>query len=343
MPRKALRVDACATDPTLDVRSVGVSPALAAALLGRAGEALDVIEALLATHPVLLVRERPTSPRHVVALRPVIREAVSLHPSRLLHLVDDDGEARPLLVVMPLGDEARAALLARVDDDVPLSNRRGEAVAALGAEASLCLDDLAAPPEKRAILAEAERRAAVVWEEHLVSVITEYERHIKVIDAWHGASEHVSRALFPTLYQRGPSSRPRGRLCALVEAGAVARDHASWLAGMRGFVTRADGALFEVPVRRSLAEGLRAHEFFSTTFAARRTLAERQAQAVRSDALLRQLAQRLAGVRVTEEDCGATTGRRLRRADGGGEFAEFVRRLRGRVPVADVTDPERPR
>jgi hypothetical protein len=332
MPRKALRVDACATDPTLDVRSVGVSPALAAALLGRAGEALDVIEALLATHPVLLVRERPTSPRHVVALRPVIREAVSLHPSRLLHLVDDDGEVQPLLVVMPLRDEARAALLARVDHDVPLSNRRGEAVAALGAEASLCLDDLAAPPEKRAIVAEAERRAAAVHDRYLEGVLLDRERHRSLIYLWADASNNIGRTLSERV-------GPHGRLRALRQAGVVSPHHALILVGMRGVCARPDGSYCELPIRRSLAEGYTSHEFFVTATEARRQLAEAQAREARSDALLRRLVRRLGKVRVTEEDCGAVEGIRIRRVAYHYAGAPFKRLLRGRVLVADVVDP----
>lgn len=341
MPRKALRVDACAADPTLDVRALGVPPALAAALLGRAGEALDVIEALLATHPVLVVRERPTSPRHVVALRPVIHGAVALHPSRLAHVLGDARDAS-LLVLMPLRGEARAALLARVDDDHTLSDRRADAAAALGAEASLCLDDLAAPAEKRALVAEAEVSSAAVWEQYLEGVITEPERHNKLVDTWAYVASRVGDALLPPAWMRGPSPPPRGRLRALVEAGGVARGTACLLAGMRGLATRADGSVFDAPVRRSLAEGLTAHEFFATTFGSRRGFAELQAREARSDALLRRLARRLAGVGVTEGDCGATTGLRLRRVSGPDDLAAFARRLRGRVPVADVIDPGRP-
>lgn len=332
MPRKAIRVDTCAADPTLDPRSLGVPPALAAALLG--ARSLVDAAALLPSHPVLVVRERPSSPRHVLALRPVLRDAVALHPTRLAHLLDGAGEPLPFLLVMPRRDDARAALAARVGDDPPLDHRAEEAVAALGAESSLCLDDLAAPPEKAALVAEAERAAAAVYAHYLEGVLLDAERHHKFVDVWSYAAAGVRDAL------RRSTARPRGRLRALAEAGAAAPDAVLLIAGMRGVCARPGGSCFELPVRRSLAEGLTGHEFFLTASAARRRRAESVAREARSDALLRRLARRLGGVRVTEDDCGATDGVRLQKApDREDAEAHFASRLRGRVPVADPLDP----
>ena len=336
--RRAIRVDSFAADPSLAAGEVGVPPALAAALLGPRFRA-DGLVALLRAHPVLVVRERPSSPHLVVALRPVLRAAVSLHPVRLRHVAADDWEPRPFCVVMPFHVSARRALLTRTNDPPPPPRRAAEAAAALGATASLCLDDLRAPPGKADALAEAERAAAAVQEHYLEGVITDDERHHKIVDVWSCAVEKVCFALSPS--RRPGDARPdlHARLRALCDRGVMGSQDAMRLAGMGYLLARPDRSIAELPVRRSLAEGLTGHEFFLSATAARRATTERGAREARADRLLVRLARRLRGVRITEDDCGATEGIRLR-ASGWQEPLAFAPRLRGRVPVADIARPD---
>lgn len=361
--RVAPCVDGCVPDPTLDLDAVGVSLDLAAVLLGRrvhdhlveSGRARDLrdavelcevepaarraaVEALLPRHPVALVREAATTPWHVAALRPTLRDAtLALHPARLSHLcADEDLRVSPVFAVMPYGRVARASLASRVGEAPSLPPARGALArwrrGEVALDVSLCLDDLRPATERDAIVDGARARVAEVEAQFDEGVITCDERYNKVVDLWSEAVERV--------HQAWRTSTPAGHpLRALEAAGVVGASTARALVSTRGLFARPDGEIREVPALRSLADGATPHEFFVAAVAARCGHTARDARRARADDLLRRLARRLSGTRVTEPDCGASRGVEITRGDGGYDETRFARRLRGRAPVADVVDP----
>src|SRR5579883_1360190 len=60
---------------------------------------------------------------------------------------------------------------------------------------SFCLDDIVVPPEKAAILAEAERRVKEIDEQYQQGLTTGSERYNHVVDIWSKANDDIAKAM----------------------------------------------------------------------------------------------------------------------------------------------------
>ena len=80
------------------------------------------------------------------------------------------------------------------------------------------------------------------------------------------------------------------------------------LAGMRGLMSKPNGAVIEAPIKASFREGLTTREYFSSTHGARKGLADTALKTAESGYLTRKLVEVAQDVIVFEEDCGTIKG-----------------------------------
>jgi DNA-directed RNA polymerase subunit beta' len=232
-------------------------------------------------------------------------------------------------------DPARAAALAEALEALGL-----RLVTARGL--SLCVDDLAVPAEKEAILGETRRDLARVAEHWDEGMITLGERYNKTIDLWAYATDQVRHAMDEGVRltrvvdpETGepcldPSSNP---LSLLADAGAAGgKREMRDLAAMKGLMARPSGEIFEVPIVASLREGLPPHAMLMDTLRDRAARVRRQRRDREDDRLAEILARALGRVRIVARDCGALGSLPMRgRTEGGEPLVSLADRVRGRV------------
>jgi DNA-directed RNA polymerase subunit beta' len=129
------------------------------------------------------------------------------------------------------------------------------------------LDDIRIPEEKKGIIEEAQKKSQEVvshWEQGLLS---EEERYRMNLEIWHDAKSRVEKLIPATLPKDGPvedmlKSKARGSVAQLTQ-----------MAGMKGLIASPTGETIELPVTKSMKEGLSPLEYFLTTHGSRSGLA----------------------------------------------------------------------
>lgn len=193
------------------------------------------------------------------------------------------------------------------------------------------MDDLVIPDKKKEILAVAEKQVEEVESHFEQGLLTDDERHMKVIEIWADAKDQIQTVSRKALDQKGP-------IFSMIESGA----RGSWaqttqMMGMKGLVTNPSGDTIELPVKGSFKEGFDVLEYFISTHGARKGLSDTALRTANAGYLTRRLVDVCQDIIVTSEDCGDTDGFML--LEDGSEFGDnMVKRLLGRVLLQDIKD-----
>ena len=169
-------------------------------------------------------------------------------------------------------------------------------------------------------------------------LLTDSERHAKVVKAWNDVSEKVTKALKELMDKenRNPvfmmsESGARGKLTNFVQ-----------LIGMRGLMTKPNGDAIEIPIKSCFRDGLSVSEFFIATHGARKGGADTALKTADSGYLTRRLIDVSHDVIVREEDCGCDHGFIVRAIydKENKEIVSLADRLIGRYSARDIVDPQ---
>lgn len=202
--------------------------------------------------------------------------------------------------------------------------------AAAGSGDSLCLDDLRAPAEKPAMIAETLVRCAEVRLQYDEGLITDGERYNKVVDLWSDVTWRVRNAA------KKAHREVAVPLDAWCERGAT-EDRRDALRGMVGLVAKPSGEIIEMPVLQSVGEGLSPYSFFVRARSDRHMRMDDVARALATRAVSATLSWALDRRRVTTEDCGTDDGHPVRAVGAQGvEWITLARRIAGRTLARDV-------
>lgn len=197
------------------------------------------------------------------------------------------------------------------------------------------VSDIVVLPEKQEILDEAEKKVNRVLKQFRRGLITEGERHERVIRIWTETREFIQSKLMDSLDRRNP-------IFMMSDSGA--RGNASnftQLAGMRGLMANPSGQIIELPIKSSFREGLTVLEYFISTHGARKGLADTALKTADSGYLTRRLVDVAQDVIVRETDCGTDRGLEVGAIKDGNEIIEeLYDRLVGRVAFRSVRHPE---
>ena len=190
-------------------------------------------------------------------------------------------------------------------------------------------NDIIVPEEKEEILARYEAEVATVEKEYDRGLMTEEERHERIVAIWTEATNEVGDKMIETLDEVNPiymmaSSGARGSFNQIRQ-----------LAGMRGLMANPKGEILERPVKANFMEGLTVLEYFISTHGARKGLADTALRTADSGYLTRRLVDVSQDVIVREEDCGTTEHIELALILDGSPNKSVA----GRVAVVDVHKP----
>src|SRR6185295_4360955 len=129
-------------------------------------------------------------------------------------------------------------------------------------------------------------------------LITEEERHEKIVELWTEATEEVAEAMEKNLNELNP-------IYMMANSGARGSfKQIRQLAGMRGLMANLKGESIERPIKANFMEGLSVLEYFISTHGARKGLADTALRTADSGYLTRRLVDVSQDVIIREADCG---------------------------------------
>ncbi|EKE08510.1 MAG: hypothetical protein ACD_17C00132G0002, partial [uncultured bacterium] len=167
--------------------------------------------------------------------------------------------------------------------------------------------DVKIPPSKGKELEEAYKRVAIVKKQYEDGIITEGERHSKIISIWTDVSDRLSAELFELVYDT--TSGELNPLYLMVDSGARGtKSQVKQLGALRGLMARPSGEIIESPITANFREGLTVMEYFISTHGARKGLSDTALKTADSGYLTRRLVDVAQDVIITRDDCGTLNG-----------------------------------
>ena len=212
--------------------------------------------------------------------------------------------------------------------------------------ASMGLKDMIRPAEKDAEVARARKAADEVQKQFQQGIITDGERHNKIVDIWATTTEKVGEELYKTIDKNiSPENRKPTELNPVyMFADSKARGsklQIRQLAGMRGLMAAPNGDIIERPITASFREGLSVLEYFISSHGARKGLADTALKTADAGYLTRKLVDVAQDVIITQEDCNTVNGIEVEAIIEGDEVKVTLGdRVLGRTALYAVTDPK---
>ncbi|AAS08319.1 DNA-directed RNA polymerase subunit beta' [Lactobacillus johnsonii] len=198
------------------------------------------------------------------------------------------------------------------------------------------VEDIPTISDKDDIVAEARKKVDVVSKQYRRGLITDEERHDRVISIWNNCKDIVQNEIAQIIHA------PRNPITIMADSGARGNiSNFTQLAGMRGLMAAPNGGMMEIPVTSNFREGLSVLEMFMSTHGARKGMTDTALKTANSGYLTRRLVDVAQDVIIREEDCGTDRGLTVHAITEGDEMIEpLFDRLVGRYTSKSVYDPE---
>ena len=211
---------------------------------------------------------------------------------------------------------------------------------------SMGLKDMIRPQVKDDLINGAREEVAKVDQQLQIGIITEGERHNKIVDIWSTTTDKVADALYDAIdrNQTPEEQNPRETNPVFMMVDSKARgskQQIRQLAGMRGLMAKPSGEIIETPITASFREGLSILEYFISSHGARKGLADTALKTADAGYLTRKLVDVAQDVIIVEEDCNTVNGIEITASDAEGA-TPLTQRILGRTALHDVLDPNDP-
>lgn len=199
--------------------------------------------------------------------------------------------------------------------------------------------DVKVPAHKKQVLEEAAKRVAIVKKQYEDGIITEGERHSKIVSIWTEVSDKLSEDLSKLIYDT--STGNLNPLYLMMDSGARGnKSQMKQLGALRGLMTKPTGEIIESPITANFREGLTVMEYFISTHGARKGLSDTALKTADSGYLTRRLVDVAQDVIVTREDCGTINGIEVGAIKQGmEELLPIKDRIYGRTVLEDIYLP----
>ncbi len=192
------------------------------------------------------------------------------------------------------------------------------------------MSDLIVPPEKPAIIKNAQKEIDTVEKHFKKGLLSKEEKSSKVIEIWARTKSEIEKLVPKTLPEFGPIS-------TIINAGA----RGSWsqpvqMSGMKGLVVNPAGQIIELPVRSSFKEGFDVLEYFISTHGARKGTADTALRTSTAGYLTRRLVDVAHEMIIREEDCHDKEGFEIFRKHAEEIDQSFVHKILGRTLLESI-------
>ncbi len=207
------------------------------------------------------------------------------------------------------------------------------------ASLSMGICDVTIPKQKAKLLEEAYKKVSIVKKQYEDGVITEGERHSKIVSIWTEVTDLISEELFKIISR--PYDHRLNPLYLMMDSGARGnKSQVKQLGALRGLMAKPSGEILESPITSNFREGLSVLEYFISTHGARKGLADTALKTADSGYLTRRLVDVAQDVIITEEDCGTLNGIEVSSIkQGQEELIGLKDRIFGRVSCDDIYQP----
>jgi DNA-directed RNA polymerase subunit beta' len=206
-------------------------------------------------------------------------------------------------------------------------------------------DDMVVPNTKWKIIEQTRTLAKEFEQQYNDGLITQGEKYNKVVDAWSKATDQIADEMMRQISSvervDGGRSAQVNSIYMMAHSGARGSPaQMRQLAGMRGLMAKPSGEIIESPIISNFKEGLSVLEYFNSTHGARKGLADTALKTANSGYLTRRLVDVAQDCIITTEDCGTSSGIKVRAIiDAGTVVASLQSRILGRTTAEDVRDP----
>jgi len=193
--------------------------------------------------------------------------------------------------------------------------------------------DLPAIKEKRELVEGGDRKIEEIEEQYQEGLLTQSERHSKIVDVWTNVKDQVTKLSKEKL----PTG---GSVASMIESGA----RGSWgqltqIVGMKGLVANPAGAIIELPVKANFKDGFDVLEYFISTHGARKGLSDTALRTANAGYLTRRLVDVAQDVVIREEDCGDAEGILITKKESDEMNETVLSRILGRYLASAIKDP----
>ncbi len=199
---------------------------------------------------------------------------------------------------------------------------------------TISVADMKIPETKEEIIDDAWGVVDKYQKAYRAGLMSDEERHEKVIQTWSVTTEKIADELMGSLGKLN-------NLFVMADSGARgSRNQIKQVGGMRGLMANAQGETIETPITANFREGLSVLDYFVSSNGARKGLSDTALRTADSGYLTRRLVDVSHNVIVREEDCGTERGIEVSAFMEGKEEIEPLReRITGRTAAEDIKDP----
>ncbi len=185
-------------------------------------------------------------------------------------------------------------------------------------------------PQKAELLAEGDKRIEEVEEQYAEGLLTDAERHAKVLEIWTEIKDRLLGFTKDVLNKNDA-------VFAMIDSGA----RGSWaqlgqVIAMKGLVASPSGEIIELPVKGNFKEGFEVLEFFISSHGTRKGLSDTALRTANAGYLTRRLVDVAQDVIVKIEDCGDTDGEHFTKTESEQMGEKLSERVAGRFVLAPI-------
>ncbi len=227
-----------------------------------------------------------------------------------------------------------ATRTAEVLDDIKSMGYKYSTKAAM----TVSISDMTVPPEKPALIKQAQDTVEKITRNYKRGKITEEERYKEVVETWKETDAVLTKALLDGLDKYN-------NIYMMADSGARGSDkQIKQLAGMRGLMADTTGHTIELPITSNFREGLDVLEYFMSAHGARKGLSDTALRTADSGYLTRRLVDVSQELIVRETDCSEgkeIPGMEVGAFTNGKELIESLEeRITGRFACEDICDKD---
>ena len=195
------------------------------------------------------------------------------------------------------------------------------------------MDELTIPKEKDAIMEAAQKEESLVRSQYEQGLLTEYERHSRIVEIWTKAKEDIEE------HVKSGSLDPFKSAYTLVDSGA----RGAWaqlvqMMGMKGLVANPKGESIELPIKSSFKEGFGVLEYFISTHGARKGTTDTALKTAQAGYLARRLVDVCQDLSIKESNCRTKEGIEVHRSDSESINLDVSSRVFGRTALEEIKD-----
>ena len=204
---------------------------------------------------------------------------------------------------------------------------------------TVSVSDMEIPAAKEEYLAEADKEVSKITKMFRRGLMTDEERHKKVIEVWEAADAKITEALLAGLGKYND-------IYMMAHSGARGSNRQiKQLAGMRGLMASPTGGIIELPIKANFREGLTVQEYFISAHGARKGLSDTALRTADSGYLTRRLVDVSQEIIIREYDCAEDTDDKpymevAAFMDGQETIEPLADRIRGRFTIEPIVHPQ---